>query len=580
MATPNFVSQWSEPVPTVAPASTPSALSLWDKLGLPAPDAVASLHESKRVVLLGNTFSGKRTLSAQLRRAAELHHALGDDRHDPGIHEDAFLPLYVPSAASDANSSPASADQGFGSGGSGPGLAPSPLAATAARARDRLPHGVGLAHDYVIQRVPSPPALSHEGGSSPHAGLIRRSVEFFCCDTAGALFAALPTLQSLKEAVVLLVVDVSRPGDIQAQLDNNYDALHTHVTKLLAMHLPNQDEVRRIQTIEAQQQYWMGQEERLRLLRAVLASKGFVKEALVSPNVCLDEVNAESLRAPPDSVCPVRSILICTKTDRLEGLSKTLESSPLSEELEALLNDVVPPSLRADMQRAQLPLLPLVAQLVRQRAIVHCSALMAVSSRLSTATTECGFGADLAHPYYCGLWNYIQERLMDNSMSAMDSSTPGTINTFVSETDHAVQQNELESLCTANFFPTAFLPCGLDALGLLNPFVASQGVGLSSSQHLRSRAGFDKDTGAQLDTFAPAAPTEFETSPLQITNPTTLFKLHQGYLQEAIGASIFCLNNTLGSMSSRCSVTQLRLSTQVLDEENETEGEALIWDSV
>ncbi|CCW64283.1 unnamed protein product [Phytomonas sp. EM1] len=581
MSTPNLAPQWPETKPTVAPTATPSALSLWDKLDLPSPDAVTLLHQSKRVVLLGNMFSGKRTLSSQLRRASELQYTLGEDSHHPTVNEETRRPLYVPAAASNADSPLIGADPREDSVVSMSSFSQSPCAMTATHGSDRLPHGSGLAHDYVIQRVPRRAASpSSGGGGSPQAGFIRQSVEFFCCDTAGALFSALPSLQSLEEAVVLLVIDVSRPGEIQAQLDSNYDALHAHVSKLLSTHLPNQDEVRRIQMIESQQQYWMRQEKRLRSLRAVLAAKGPLKEALVSPSVCLDEVNAESLRTPPDSVCPVRSILICTKTDRLERLSKTLESSPLPEELDAFLNHVVPASLRADMQSAQLSLLPLVAQLVRQRAIAHCSSLMAVSSRLSTAPMEGVCGADLAHPYYRGLWNHILERLMDDSIPAMGNTTAGSAELFAIETDHAVQENELESLCTANFFPTAFLPCGLDALGLLNPFVASQGVGFPSSLHLGSRAGLDSGAGARPDAFTSAVPMESEPALVQSINPTSLFKLHQGYLQETVATSIFWSNHTVDSVSSRSSVSHLRLSTQALEAENETDGDALIWDSV
>lgn len=466
--------------------------SLWEALDLPPPEAAPSQHESKRVVLLGRPLSGKRTLCRRLCLAAEAQYPSirsaedgsgarggGSLGHGGAAADAVRRPLYRPDANQgddDIVDDTIAFDDGWDAQRTS---APSFGRPGTGNHYKSLPHGAGIVHDYVVQRIPL--RAGEDGGGFSRGGVVKRTVEFFVCDTAGALSSALPTLQSLEEAVVLMVVDVSQPGSIREQLDRSYEILQAHVTTILQTFLPTQDEVRRLKLMEAQQQYWLAEEQRTLPLRAKLAARD--GEALVgAPEmVKVDEVNRTVLRVPLANVCPMKSIVVCTKTDVLDKLSRLYDAVIVhasDDELPREVDDIVPPALRAELGRQRAALLPYVAQLIRQYAILRRSALVAVSSRVSTTATDSAGEAALVHPFYRGVWSYVSDRLDGGGVARERADAV--------ETPH---------LCTANLFPTAFLPSGLDTLALLQPAIASQAATLPPPP---ARAAADAD-GPALD---------------------------------------------------------------------------------
>lgn len=416
-------------------------------------------------------------------------------------------------------------------------------------------HGAGLVHDYVTLRVPSQARSAGLGGVQLSGGTTttttnlfgravgaasRRVVEFFVCETAGALSMALPTLRSLEEAVVLVVVDVSRPAEIGDQLDRYYDMLQAHTTAVLRAALPHQDEVRRLQMMTARQQYWEAEEQRLLALRAHLA-KDRNGEALVDPSVAFEAVNAAAVRLPQHATCPLDTLLVCTKVDLLDRLSKSyanrlLESASapagagaIGEEEEAQLNHLLTPSLRAAMRQSKCTLLALVAQLLRQYAMLRRSALAAVSSRVNTiaggggsgaggngggvgselgkagsalgrssssatTSTAVGVGPTMAvNPFFKALWAFVSCLLLSPPPSSSSSSSAAAAasggrkegsgaggaggggrasspvpSSPIGGASAVPLPDTVTHHCSANLYPSALLPHGLDSFGLLN----------------------------------------------------------------------------------------------------------------
>lgn len=476
----------AEPLETTGPIEPDS---LWLMLDLPPPVEIAARHQNKRIVIIGRPLSGKRTLCQHLRLAIEAQFPRSHDTDlentgSRGVHRH----LYIPSASGDDidNATAASLQ-------SSPSTPPF-IGATASPQNRERPHGAGIAHDYVVQRIPQRIQGVSRGGTT------RRVVELFCCDGAGALTAALPTPEAIEEALVLIVVDVSHPPSIREQLDRCYDTLNEHLAQVLHKLLPQQDEVRRIELMEKQQRHWTTQEQLLRSLRTQLGATP--NEGLVFPGVALEEVNQTAYRAPQGTSCPMRSMIVCTKTDLLERLSRAYADSNEEDYANSAVEDVVPLSLRSSLRKTQLPLLTHIAHLIRQYAVTRRSALAAVSSKIITIAKDSTGGVSLVHPFYRALWNYI-----------CYATTPPHETATAEDAMKTPLDVDITSVCTANFFPTALLPIGLDAPGLLCPFI----VGHTVQFPLVERGG-----------DAAVAPAGLPST------PEATFKLHQEYLRELL----------------------------------------------
>ncbi|GET87168.1 hypothetical protein, conserved [Leishmania tarentolae] len=560
----------------------PSAL--WAALDLPTPESTPSQHTSLRVILMGRPLSGKRTLCRRLCFAAEAQYNRSDEAADSGHERDAVAtdndrqPLYHPSSDDDEDAAlfPNQNAGGYdmpGAYSTGGALQRRTVMGQQERANS-LSHGSGVCYDYVVQRVPK--RVSNSGGASggdsasetkrastgflmtPLGGTVRRTTEFFCCDNAGALSMALPTLDHVESAVVLMVIDASDVSTIRQQLDYCYSTLDSYVANLLRTHAPNHDEVRRMQLAAAQQDYWCAEEPKLRTVRMNLASSSsgsgnsgaaaavfsssFTKECM--PNVLfkdpaanMDKANSTAFRVPASSgtVCAMRSIIVCTKIECLDRASRALgltESG--TAENEVLLDRLgIPVEVRLAMRNSRLSLLGLVSQLVRQYAIYRTAALASVCSRVSmtTAGAEGEYAnSALVNPFFKGLWAYIAYVL------------------YNSKDPNATVPSDVLRVCSARMHPHALLPCGLDSLDMLNHFVTSGTAELPEGPSLTSPE----------DTFDSVIRTTCEN----VITPDGVFPLHQKYIQQAQAE----LTSSAPLLGSPEEVTQ--------------GGEGMVWDSM
>ncbi|KAL0509782.1 LOW QUALITY PROTEIN: hypothetical protein Q4I31_002243 [Leishmania lindenbergi] len=521
--------------------------ALWAVLDLPAPESMPSQHTSRRIVLLGRPLSGKRTLCRRLCFAAQAQYAGSDGATDGGPQSGGVAanndrePLYHPSTDDDDSALFPNRNVGgcnmpgaYSTGGT-------PRQCTGVGPQDRvkpLSHGSGVCFDYVVQRVPT--RLAHGCGGAndglasgnqrsstgflmaPLGGTVRRTTEFFCCDNAGALSMALPTLDHVESGLVLMVIDVSDVSTIRQQLDYCYSTLESYIANLLRTQAPSHDEVRRMQLAAAQQEYWFAEEQKLRTVRANLASGGtaaaassssLTKECLFDASftdsaASIDKANSTPLRVPASAgtVCTMRSVIVCTKVESLERASRAIglvESGTI--ESEALLDRLgIPGELRLAMRHSLQSLLCLVSQLVRQYAIYHRAALASVCLRVSmtTAGAEGEYAnSALVNPFYKGFWAYIAYLL------------------YSSEGPNASVPSDVLRVCSARMYPHALLPCGLDSLALLNHFVTSSNVQLPEGPSL----------------MAPEDPADsaIRTTAEGVITPDGVFLLHQKYIQQA-----------------------------------------------
>lgn len=551
----------------------PSAL--WAALDLPAPESLPSQHTARRVVLLGRPLSGKRTICRRLCFAAEAQYAVQDDhqREDDEAFRGAASadngrqPLYRPTGSDDDDdvgndAAPQHASAHVG-GWNMPG-AYSTVGAVHARTpqgphNHRLPlsHGSGVCFDYVVQRVPtriargagassttnnnnmSTPAtgivssggeeknvdggsgarrVAGAAGGSPHpqaAGTVRRTTEFFCCDSAGALSMALPTIEDVETAVVLMVIDLSDLPTIRQQLDFCYTTLNTYVASLLRAQAPSNDEVRRLQLAAAQQDYWFAEEQKLRSTRTSLASSVTVtkegksdvvfKDAMAN----LDKVNSTTFRIPSSAgtVCTMHTVIVCTKSECLERASRAvgvLDGSGGGSESEALFNRLgISADVAAALRRSRLSLMSLVAQMVRHYAIYRRAAVASLSQRVNMTTAGADgeyAGSTLVNPFYKGFWAYLAYVLYSSSDA---NSCPSS---------------DVLRVCSARMHPHALLPCGLDAPGLLNHFVTSDPTQFAELLNGSSES---------------AADAAIRTTTESVLTPDGVFALHQKYIQQA-----------------------------------------------
>lgn len=568
--------------PSPAFSASPGAHArrdLWAALGLPTPETSRAGQLHKRVVLLGRPQSGKRTLCRRLCAAARQQFPQeGKDGGSGAGTQTVRRPLVLPADLNDSHVC-----------GGGTNVAPcSTLAAgdvvegseeekraaygaagrssTLARGRPAadLTDGAGISYAFVGQRVPlrstqdrGHTSISFADPSVPFPvatetqlsdTTVRCTTEFFCCDSAGALAMALPSLTSMNECVMVIVVDVSQPATVREQLDHAYAMVQAHVQDLLHTHLPSQDEVRYLQLMEVQQKSWLDEEQGLLPLRLILARGSRSGTSFAAPGVDAEAVNATVQRVPQraGTICPLPSLLVCTKTDLLDKLSKACLTGVGTTEggsgAEKALDTILPASLRADMRRAQLPLVTVMAQLLRHYATSHRSALVGISNRVNTAAnlaahassesvgdhaastntpsvaagSRMDTGAPLLHPFHRALWRYLHYLLHEAGCfsGSAENRHADAGQRQGGEGPHGRGGSHLPEAvvhaCGAELFPCALLPRGLDAFGLLHNIVAAEGVQL------------------------PVAPTHTPEAgaPAGERNLTGGFKLHQAYVEE------------------------------------------------
>lgn len=567
--------------PSDAEAVELDPATLWAALDLPAPESMPSQHTSRRVLLLGRPLSGKRTLCRRLCFAAEAQYAGSDDANDGdgerggSAVDNERQALYNPPSSDDEDAAlfPSQHVGGWNMPGaySSAGAMQQRTTTGPHDHTSPLSHGSGVCFDYVVQRVPTrlartgPPASSAAAGGSnatassaaaaaanvsggggggtdstgrrssaagfaasgPLGGTVRRTTEFFCCDSVGALAMALPSLSHVESALVVMVVDVSDVATIRPQLDYCYSTLDTYVANLLRTQAPSHDEVRRMQLAAAQQDFWFAEEQKLRTTRATLAAGpataagGPSSASAASPTsrdasgdvlfkdpaANLDKVNSTVFRVPASAgtVCTTHSMIVCTKIENLDRASRALGVVDGSTyENEALMDRLgVPADVRLAMRRSRLSLLCLAAQLVRQYAIYRRAALASVCQRVSMTTAGASgeyATSGLVHPFFKGLWAYMAYVL------------------YNSKDPNASLPADVLRVCGARMHPHALLPCGLDAIGLLNPFVTSSSMQLPE--------------GPSLTSPEEPADSAIHTTAESVITPDGVFALHQRYIQQ------------------------------------------------
>ncbi|EKF30954.1 hypothetical protein MOQ_005217 [Trypanosoma cruzi marinkellei] len=480
--------------------------TLLEDLGLNLLDNTEQQLITRRVVIVGDALSGKRAFVSRLFAAAVQQ---------------------FPSSSMATSSSQTYAANSSNSSAGGSSCCLPVLSSTGAAEAARtmgtegpnssryfpqFPHGAGVTQAFILQRIPAtrsaflPTAedgLSSSGLYSSGSGIscsavlpggVRRAMtEFFCCETPGALAMALPTVEALETSVVLLVVDTSVPWRLQDQMRRWYGYLNTHIMQTLRVDLPKQDEVRRMRMIEQQQLFWQVQQQELALMRRRWCEREGIHVGRSSNDKDSNtNYSLSVLQVPKGGISPLRTILLCTKTDQLEKLSREVgkfchqsSSSAEARTMTSLenVNISVEPwvshALLSSLRTSGLTLLELVGQLLRKEAIARQSALVAASSRVNTiatsslsssqqttnitttTTTTVSGGAAAAatpvavgdrsndetgplglltnshsvfvHPFYKNLWLYIFQLLYDPPTTFANSMVP---NDILSARDH------------------------------------------------------------------------------------------------------------------------------------------------
>ncbi|CBH18251.1 hypothetical protein, conserved [Trypanosoma brucei gambiense DAL972] len=416
--------------------------SLFEVLGLNSSERDENHLLARRVVVVGDALSGKRTLVSRLFAAAVqqfpsscvlLLSPIADGSEN--------FPPYSQTTTDLNEGTRGNRDSSCGisvkpSGIVSPSCPPYDAAASSrskaeidGKRAPHFPHGVGIAHSFIFQRLPAGraslvgsmddcssntsgnsggPSMFSATGSAAHSIL----TEYFCCDAPGALATALPTVLTLETSVVLVVVDGSSPWTLHEQIRRWYGHLKGHVAQLLRGELPKQDEVRRVRMTEQQKNFWATQEQVLGLLRnAWCEREGGVAKELVPPSSVVGDV------------CPLRTLIVCSKTDELEKLSRELEKS-VRVSGEAVGGDTsldadtplrrtenqtssrqtqapwVTESLRSALCTGGLTLLQLVGQLLRKEAIERRSGLVGTGSSVNTTTTATS-SSSVEQPQHC-----------------------------------------------------------------------------------------------------------------------------------------------------------------------------------
>lgn len=424
----------------------------WEVLGLPTPEMSDSQHISSSIVLLGQPGVGKRALFQRLSTIASHHHL----QESQGSEHLASPPHSIDTDSPTRRKALRFADIGAGAVPSSEGLSDQPERISAAASENfasMAATGTGVCHDFIIQKLPV--LSSHRARSVLPVN--RRVVEFFCCDCAGALSVALPTIDSLNAAVLLVVIDLASPNTVTEQLDWCFNALEKHTNTLIQEQVSN-NEVFRVNMMDAAHSFWVEEEEKLHSVKNLLKKNGTDRIGEGEKNLLLSECA---------SLCPLRCIIVCTNLDRLESFSLETDTGvDLSQEPLA-------PSLKRAVENTKLTVRHLVTQVIRQYAMSRRCALAAVSSRLMLAS---GGENDqlLSQRFFKNFWSYI-EYLLESY-----ATRNATLEESVTQSKSTDLCDIAMSTCNSNFFPYFLIPCGLDNMNLLNSFVAAETFALSS----------------------------------------------------------------------------------------------------
>lgn len=406
------------------------AVSWWESLGLPAVHHADSQHVSSRVVLLGYPRAGKRALCQHLSTTitAEAHQGSSTRRQpQEAVSKEAIGKLLrVGEVAGEDGTEEQTGEKSLD-----------------ASYATRLGVGAGIAHDINMHRYQS---------------LTRKPVEFFCCDCAGALISALPTVESLQSSVVILVVDVSSPNTIREQLDWGFRTLESHTASVLREYLPNNNEVRLLEMKDQAQQFWSCEENQCSAFPELV-------EKFRSANATGAASTQGGVRAAGAAVLsPVRTIIIATKVDALEKLSSACNSA------DRKVMDFLDTSLKRSVELCGMSLRELIGQLLRYYALQHRSALGSVSSRV--APSDGDESICLVHPFFKGLWSYLEYLLASSGEAS--AARQGSPSSSLSDVTVAA--------CNTDFFPACLIPCGLDRAEWINSFVVAEAVELPPVQ--------------------------------------------------------------------------------------------------
>ncbi|CAD2219388.1 hypothetical protein AGDE_10650 [Angomonas deanei] len=358
-----------------------------------------------------------------------------------------------------------------------------------------------MSHEFVVQRVPS--SVNAVKGFAPEVTLrgVRRITEFFCCDAAGSLTSALPDLESLGQAVVLIVVDCSEPASIQDQVKQAYAQLRGHITSVFKRQLQQKDKVRYMQAVE----------DRLSFRRASEPAMAQLRDAIF-PDQKLDK----PVELPSEDVCVLPSVLVATKTDILEKLVKSYETIEDSLQNDVALDSIIPSEFRSLARRKKESVTSVVSQYLRYQALLHCSSFASSSSRVNTVAGGGDGKTPLVHPFYRGFWIFLANSVLDDSARKQKRLTDAVTN-----------------VSGCQFFPSSLVPLGVDNASFLDPFISSGGISIPT----RSAGDVDPSVSQSL----PDGLTVTEL-PVQGLHQTYLRKLQE---EEELGGSVPIISTSL-----------------------------------
>lgn len=434
----------------MAQYSTPdqdNAQKWWEALGLPTPEKSTSPQSSCRVVLLGFPQSGKRTLCQRLSLIASSSQKSNtpNDPRSPlrrhGQQPSGKLFHFADGEATDGPEEKIPLEEPM-TDGLKHGIE-SPASA--------LISGTGVAYNYVIQNLPGHTSYM----SRSRLPVVSKALEFFCCDCPGALPIAIPSSQAFRSSVILMVIDVSLPGSIKEQLDWCFQTLEQHIRSVLRESVPDRDDLCYQEMVDATHKFWEDEKNNFHVLRQHLESQALGTSSSLKNSEEVLHISESS------SVPALRTIIVCTKLDLLEKLSKEYSVAP-KETRERFLH----PSFLQAVENTRLSVLSLLMQLMRYYAMAHLSALASIKGRVRDYSE-----ADLlGHPFYKGLMGYIEHLLETYPATAEEGLVP------LKHTDLTSVVERLTSLCTIDYAPYFLIPGGVDNLSLLNSFVTAQTI--------------------------------------------------------------------------------------------------------
>lgn len=424
----------------------------WEDLGLPEPDKLASSQSNYRVVLLGFPQSGKRTLCQRLSLIAsstKKSNATNDPRSPLRRHVQ--LPSGKLFALSDLEATDGAQEETSTEETMADALKPGVESAASI-----LLSGTGVAYTYVIQNLPWHTSYTTRSRVSVKS----RVLEFFCCDCPGALAAAIPSPEWFRSSVVIMVVDVSLPDSIKEQLDWCLQTLEQHIRSVLRETAPGRDDLYYQEMTDATHKFWENEKKNLHEVRQHLESQ-VLGDSTLLPN------SEEPLHISDSSVVPsLRTIIVCTKLDLLEKLSKEYNVAPKES-----LGKFFHPAFQQALENSRLSVLSLVMQLMRNYAMIYQSALVSIKGRIRDYSD-----ADLlVHPFYKGFMGYIEHLLETYPSSGEEDIVP------VKQADLTSLVEQLVSLCNADYVPYSLIPGGVDKISLLNSFVTAQTITLPAA---------------------------------------------------------------------------------------------------